>query len=147
MDTLINIFKSLGVDESFFVQFAIVVTLYWLLKTLLFSKLQFVLELRESKTTKREDEANKKFQQADNLALKYKETIEKVQQEAHLVVTGKREESEKKMRQEIKEKAGQLEKELEAKRIEAQNEIDSKRTNVLAQADALASELIQKLTK
>lgn len=147
MDTLLKIFKSLGVDESFFVQFAIVVSLYWLLKTLLFSKLQFVLELRESKTTKREDEANKKFQQADNLALKYKETIEKVQQEAHLVVTSKREESEKKMRDQIKEKSKQLEKELEEKRSAAQNEIDSKRTSVLAQADALANELIQKLTK
>lgn len=147
MDTIINIFKSLGVDQTFFVQFAIVVTLYWLLKTLLFSKLQFVLELRESKTTKRQDEANKKFQQADQLALKYKETIEKVQQEAHQVVTSKRDESEKKMRAQVKEKATELEKEIEAKRAQAQTEIESKKANVLAQADSLANELVQKLTK
>lgn len=147
MEKIINIFQSLGVDESFFVQFAVVVILYFLLKVLLFEKLQYVLELRENKTTKREDGANKQLNEAEDMALKYKESMNKIQQEAHQLIVRKRTEAEEKQKNEIKLKSKELEKKLEKLRVQYTAEIDSKKDDVLAQADQLAGQLVEKLTK
>lgn len=146
METIINIFQSLGVDESFFVQFGIVVALFFVLKTVLFGKLQYVLELRENKTTKKEDGANKKLNQAEEMAQKYKQSIEKVQQEAHQLIVRKKESAELEQKKRLKEKSDEIEEGLDQKRAENKKEIETKKTEILAQADELAQELTQKFT-
>ena len=65
MDMIIGIFQKLGVDQSVFYQFAIFIVLSQLFVHLLFNKLQFVLQTRESKTTKLRCEAGEKFKEAE----------------------------------------------------------------------------------
>ena len=60
MDMILTIFKSLGVDQTVFIQFATLIIIFFLVSNLLFSKLQEVLALREEKTTKLIEESAKK---------------------------------------------------------------------------------------
>ena len=78
MDLILGVFQKLDIDQTVYAQFIIFFFLFIILKAVFFNKLQFVLELRESKTTKLEENANKKFSEADNLSSKYKTEINKV---------------------------------------------------------------------
>ncbi|EQC50008.1 ATP synthase B/B' CF(0) [Bacteriovorax sp. BSW11_IV] len=146
MDTIIGIFKSLGVDSTVFTQFIIICILYLVLRNLLFGKLQEVLELREGKTTKLEENANKKFIEAENLAKSYKEKINNAQSEAFSKLSKVKEEVLGVEKQKLKAEEAKLNSEIEAKAQQFANEVEQKRQEVLANADALANDLITKLT-
>lgn len=146
MDTIIGIFKSLGVDSTVFTQFIIICILYLVLRNLLFGKLQEVLELREGKTTKLEENANKKFIEAENLAKSYKEKINSAQSEAFSKLSKVKEEVLGVEKQKLKAEEAKLNSEIEAKAQQFANEVEQKRQEVLANADALANDLITKLT-
>ncbi|MDD0854739.1 hypothetical protein HBN50_16640 [Halobacteriovorax sp. GB3] len=146
MDTIIGIFKSLGVDQSIFTQFIIVCILYFILRNLLFNKLQEVLELREGKTTKLEENANKKFIEAENLAKAYKEKVEQAQTDAYSDLSKKKEEVIKREKQTIKAAEAKLNQEIEQKAQEFKAEVEAKKQEVLGNAEALANDLVTKLT-
>lgn len=147
MDTLINIFKSLGVDQTVFIQFGIVVVLYFILTTLFFGKLQFVIETRDNKTTKREGNANKMFAEAEALAEKYKKTIDEAHSEAINQSTKKKNALTEKNKEQFKAKASQIEAALDEARARNQEEIESRRQQVMSSADSLSKELLTKLSK
>lgn len=146
MDTILNIFKSLGADETFFYQLALVIIFYFALKMSLFSKLQEVLDLRENKTTKLDGNANKKFAEAEQLSLKYKSELEKANQEAYSIVSQKRNEALNQQKKKVKEVEARLNSEVEEKRKEFMAELEVHKTNILKEADSLSSELVNKLT-
>ena len=75
MDKVIQIFTQLGVDSTIFAQFAIFTALFFILKYVWFNKLLKVIELRELSTTKRESQANDKFNEAEKIAQKYDDEI------------------------------------------------------------------------
>ncbi len=147
MDTLINIFKSLGVDQTVFIQFGIVVVLYFILTTLFFGKLQFVIETRDNKTTKREGNANKMLAEAEALAEKYKKTIDEAHSEAINQSTKKKNALAEKNKEQYKAKVSQIEAALDEARARNQEEIESRRQQVMSNADSLSKELLTKLSK
>ena len=144
MDLVLSVFKKLNVDQTFFIQFAILVALFFLLKVIFFNKLQFVLELRESKTTKLEDNANKTFSKAESLSQKYKEQIDKAYVEAQNKYNKRKTEILDRERQNIKSAENQINKEVEQERVKFVAELESKTKEVLDNADSLAKNLVDK---
>jgi F-type H+-transporting ATPase subunit b len=146
MDTILNIFKSLGADITFFYQLVLVIVFYFALKMSLFSKLQEVLDLRENKTTKLDGNANKKFAEAEELSLKYKSELDKANQEAFSIVSAKKEESLNTQKVKVKEIDGKLNAEIDEKRKVFMAELETHKTNILKEADSLSGDLVNKLT-
>ncbi len=144
MDLILSVFKKLNVDQTVFIQFGILVVLFFLLKVIFFNKLQFVLELRESKTTKLEDNANKTFSQAESLSQKYKEQIDKAYVEAQDKYNKRKNEILDREKQNIKTAENQINQEVEKERAAFVAELDSKKKEVLDNADSLAKNLVDK---
>lgn len=144
MDLILSVFKKLNVDQTVFIQFGILVVLFFLLKVIFFNKLQFVLELRESKTTKLEDNANKTFSQAESLSQKYKEQIDKAYVEAQEKYNKRKNEILDREKQNIKTAENQINQEVEKERAAFVAELDSKKKEVLDNADSLAKNLVDK---
>ena len=146
MDTILNIFTSLGADETFFHQLALVIIFYFALKMSLFSKLQEVLELRENKTTKLDGNANKKFAEAEELSLKYKSELDRANQEAYSVISSQKNESLNIQKTKVKEVEAKLNTEVDEKRKVFMAELEVHKTNILKEADSLSGELVNKIT-
>jgi F-type H+-transporting ATPase subunit b len=146
MEAVINIFKSLGVDETIFVLFGLFVALYFVLKFVLFGKLQEVLEMREGKTTGLEGNANKKFAEAEEMLSKYEEKIEKSNAEAQAILAAKKSEVIARERSKYKEAESKVEKDVEAKRAVFVAELNEQKKSVMTNADSLSENLVQKLT-
>lgn len=144
MDLVLSVFKKLNVDQTVFIQFAILVVLFFLLKVIFFNKLQFVLELRESKTTKLEDNANKTFSEAESLSKKYKDKIDKAYVEAQEKYNKRKSEILEREKQNIKTAENQIGQEVDQERAKFVAELDSKRKEVLGNADSLAKNLVDK---
>jgi len=144
MDLVLSVFKKLNVDQTVFIQFAILVVLFFLLKVIFFNKLQFVLELRESKTTKLEDNANKTFSEAESLSQKYKDEIDKAYVEAQEKYNKRKLEILDREKQNIKTAENQISQEVDQERTKFVAELDSKRKEVLDNADSLAKNLVDK---
>jgi F-type H+-transporting ATPase subunit b len=147
MDAILNIFKSLDIDQTFFVQFAIVSVLYLVMRSLLFGKLQEVLDLREEKTTKMEDGAAEKLNKAEKLAKEYKEKIDGAKGEAFKIVTSHKDSVISREATKIKEHETKLEAEADTKRSEFAKEIASKKEAIMQQADSLSQDLVTKIVQ
>lgn len=146
METFLNIFKSLGADETFFYQLALVIVFYFTLKFSLFNKLQEVLDLRENKTTKLEGNANKKFAEAEELSQKYKSELDKANQEAFGIISSKKNDALELQKSKIKEVETKLNLQVEEKRKVFMAEIADHKTAILKEADSLSGDLVNKLT-
>lgn len=147
MDTVLTIFKSLDIDQTFFVQLVLIVILYLILRNLLFSKLQEVLDLREEKTTKMEGGAQAKLAQAEKLAEQYKESIDKARGQALSIISAKKDEVQKREAEKVKALDAKLENELNAKREEFSKELESKKESIMQQADSLSQDLVTKIVQ
>jgi len=146
METIINIFKSLGVDESIFVLFGLFCALYVVLKLVLFGKLQEVLESREGKTTGLEGNANKKFAEAEEMISKYNDKIEKANIEAQSIFSTKKSEIISRELKNYKEAESRVNRDVDAKRAEFTAELNEQKVTVMKSADSLSENLVQKLT-
>ncbi len=145
MDQIVVIFKQLGVDATIAHQFIVFVVMFALLKVLLFDKLQFVLELREAKTTKLDGDADAKFGQADKMANEYEEKMKAINSQAMNHVYEVKGKALTKQKTEIKKVEDQLDDQIESKRQEFMKEIDVKKGEILKSADQLSDGLVQKL--
>ena len=79
MDEVVGIFKQLGVVGTVFPMFFVIVIMFLILKPLFFNKIQFVLELREEKTTKLAGNASQTLKKAEELSDSYREKIGEAQ--------------------------------------------------------------------
>lgn len=145
MDQIVVIFKQLGVDQTIAHQFIVFVVMFVLLKTLFFDKLQFVLELREAKTTKLDGAADAKFGEADKMASEYEEKMKSVNAQAMNQVSEVKAKALSKQKTELKKIEDELEDEVEAKRQQFMQEIASKKEAILKNADQLSDGLVEKL--
>lgn len=145
MDQIVVIFNQLGVDATILYQFIIFVVLFILLKTLFFDKLQFVLELREAKTTKLDGAADKKFGDADKLALEYEQKMKAVNAQAMSHVSEVKNKAISEQKTEIKKIESELDVQVEDQRKKFTQEIEAKRVEILKNADSLSDGLVQKL--
>lgn len=152
MDMLNNFFqlgiiKSLKIDQTVILQFVIFVIFFNIIAPVLFKRLQEILDLREAKTTKLDSSANHIFKQADDLHEQYNGKIEKTHQDAHALATKKKNEtlaSEKAVLTSAEEK---LSAEYGVKKDALVKELAEKRNSVMAEAEKLSGNLLDKLTK
>ncbi len=144
---IVTIFKSLGVDQTVFIQLVSLIIIFVILKTLLFGKLKEVLELREKKTVKLEGAAHAVYKKAEELQDQYKAHIEKTHQDSHLKTQKIKNDVREKESKRLKETEELLAKEYDSRRATMVGEISAQRTKSLAEVEGLSKNLVEKLTK
>jgi F-type H+-transporting ATPase subunit b len=147
MGTVYTILNSLKIDKSFYIQFILFTVFFNILAPLLFKKIQIILELRESKTTKLDSHANHVFKQAEELAEEYKGTVEKTHQDAQAVASKAKSEILSKERAILTSAEDKMIEEYEGKKSVLLKEFSIKRAAVMADASNLSNSLVEKLTK
>lgn len=147
MNTIVTILNSLKIDSTFLVQFVLFVVFFNIIAPLLFKKLQEVLDLRESKTTKLESHAHHIYKQADDLAEQYKGSVEKTHQDAQAIASKKKAEILAKEREILSGAEEKMSADYEGKRSSLLKELSEKRASVMAEAEKLSNNLVEKLTK
>ncbi len=146
MDKIIQIFVKLGVDQSIFYQFAIFAVIFFLLKTVFFNKLLFVLQTRESKTTKLEEGAGDKFKEADKLAKKFDEEVQKTNEVVHQRISERKSSALKTIEQTQKTTEDKILKSFEERKAEVVASIEANKAEILSKADELSEKLVDKIT-
>ena len=146
MDKIIQIFVKLGVDQSIFYQFLIFTVIFFLLKTLFFNKLLFVLQTRESKTTKLEEGAGDKMKEADKLSKEFEEEVRKANDLAHQAMSEKKSTALKNIEEIQKAEESKILKSFEERKSEVVASIESSKQQILSTADELSEKLVEKIT-
>ncbi len=144
---IVTIFKSLSVDQTVFIQFVSLLIIFIILSTVLFNRLKDVLDHRENKTTKLEDNAHAVYKKADELAEQYRAHVEKTHHESQVKSSKKKSDILTNEKSLIKEAEEKLTKEYEEKRAMLEKEFSEKRKSALAQVAELSSQLVTKITK
>jgi F-type H+-transporting ATPase subunit b len=105
------------------------------------------LEFREGKTTKLENHAHAVYKQAEELAEQYKARVEKTHTDSQLITQKKKNDILKSESDLVKLAEDKLNSEYEERKSKILKEMSEKRAVVMAQADQLAGNLVEKLTK
>ena len=134
-----------GTSDSILYQFAIFVILFTLLKHLFFQKLLFVIQTRESKTTKLDEQAGEKFKEAEKLSAKFDEEIQKTSEEAHAKMSELKNNSAKEISTKQKAKEAEVLADYEKRKKEAIAEVEAIKAQVLSTAGELSDNLVSKL--
>lgn len=143
----LTIIKSLKIDQTVLVQFALFVVFFNLIAPILFKRIQEILDLRDSKTTKLESSAHHIFKQADDLTEQYNASIEKTHTDSQAVASKKKMETLAQEKSVLNSAEEKLTAEYEAKKNSLLKEMSEKRNAVMAEAEKLSGNLVEKLTK
>lgn len=146
MDKIIQIFVKLGVDQSIFYQFAIFAVIFFLLKILFFNKLLFVLQTRESKTTKLEAGAGDKMKEADKLSREFDEEVQKTNEVVHQRMAEKKSNALKNIEDVQRSEEERILNSFESKKAEVVASIEASKSEILSKADELSEKLVDKIT-
>lgn len=145
METFTAIFTQLGVDNSLVPQFVIILVVFIIAQFLFLGKLQDVIETREEKTVKLESSADETIEKVQRMQSEYKSKIEEANRAALKNSTDKKQ----KITQTYTEQYKQTEKEVntfvDQSRHEFTKEVAGNKDQYLAEADALAQSLVQKI--
>lgn len=147
MDMIVDIIKQLGADGSLLHQFIVVVVVFYLTKFLFLDHLQAILDHREDKTVNLEGNAEKQFDEIEKIQKEYntklqsasKQLKEKTDQ-AKFTITKREEGRYRAKEEEVSSFIDDARKKLEV-------ELAEKREKVLGEAEVLASNLVEKVTK
>jgi len=145
METFTAIFTQLGVDSSLVPQFLIILSIFIVTQFLFLGKLQEVIENREEKTTKLENNADDVLEKVKKMQIEYNSKVDEANRKALTSTT----ESKQKIIQKFSEQYKTTEKEVntyvEQARHNLNNEIEMNKQAYLADADNLAQSLVQKI--
>ena len=147
MDLVLNILKQLGANESLFFQFGIVLVAFFTAKVLFIDHLQAVIERREDKTIKLEGDAEKQFDEITKIKNEYKEKIQSASKEMREKLEVNKTEIIKKEESRYRESEAEINAYFEKTRKEVEVEINEKKTEILNEAEKLASNLVKKISK
>ena len=146
MSIIDGLFESLEINLKIVgTQFVIIVVLYFVLDFLFFKKLLFVLVHRESKTTKLEEEANKKLVEAESLSIEYNKKLQDLAAEVYKTVQGQKQEIDDKEKENLKKAEDQINLEVDKQRKIIREEVDMKREGVFQNKESLSTTLVDKL--
>ena len=146
MSIIDGLFESLEINLKIVgTQFVIIVVLYFILDFLFFKKLLFVLVHRESKTTKLEEEANKKLVEAESLSIEYNKKLQDLAAEVYKTVQGQKQEIDDKEKENLKKAEDQINLEVDKQRKIIREEVDMKREGVFQNKESLSTTLVDKL--
>ena len=147
MDTILVILNALKIDKTVIIQFALLAVFFNTIAPILFNRIQKVLDLREGKTTKLESHAHAVYKKSEELADQYKAKVEKTHQDSQQESNKKKSEVLSKEKDLLKSAEEKISAEYEERKTKILKEISEKRLVVMAEADKLASSLVEKLTK
>lgn len=147
MDTIVVILTALKIDKTVLIQFGILLVFFNIAAPLFFKRLQDIIEYRESKTTKLENHAHAVYKQAEDLAEQYKAKVEKTHADSQVATSKKKAEVMDKERELLKSAEEQINTEYETRRSQILKDVSEKRSAVMAEAEKLSGNLVEKLTK
>ena len=147
MNTIVTILNSLKIDNTFLIQFVLFLVFFNVIAPILFNKLQEILELRESKTSKLDSHANDLYKKVEELQEKYKASVEKTHQDSQVIASKKKSEILAKEREVLTGAENKMTSDYEVKRAQLLKEMNEKRSAVLSEASVLSNSLVEKLTK
>ena len=142
-----EVLESLNIDKSFFVQFAIVLILFFSLKSFLFEKLLEVIQNRESKTTGLLHESKEKETEANKLSERIEEEIltTKSQLTAEIKTVKNKLMSEKEV--EYSQLEEKLDSDYSGKLTNFNTELNENFEVMKSQTNDLARDLVNKITQ
>ncbi len=145
MEIVTSILTQLGINNTFYIQFAIICVLYFISSRVLFIPLQKVLDLRAEKTTKTEKLAGELNEKYKNLKYEYDEKLERTHKSVQEDKTNKKKEIERELEYSFKEKESEINDKLDAQKEVVEKEYLSKKNDILNESTNLASELIKRV--
>lgn len=145
METFTAIFTQLGVDNSLVPQFVIILGVFIIAQFLFLGRLQEVLENREEKTVKLENNADETLEKVQRMQAEYKTQIDETSRSVLKDST----EQKHKIVQRYTEQYKQAEREVNAyvdqTRNEFSKEVGLNKEKYLAEAESLSQSLVQKI--
>jgi len=145
--TVQAIFTQLGANSSIGIQFVLVCALFIIIKFLFLDKLQFVIENREEKTTKLDASADEIMEKAQALSAEYKEKVEAAYSEAQASASSAKDAFTKTQNESYANLQKELNNKVTAKRDDIVKDYNNKRTEVLAQSESMAKDLLEKIVQ
>lgn len=147
MDMMVDILKQLGADGSLLHQLIIVIVMYFLTKFLFLNHLQAILDNREDKTVNLEGSADKQFDEIEKIQKEYKEKIQKVNKEIKADSDSRKTEIARREESKYREQEKEVNTFVEESRTKIEAEINEKKAQILSEAQQLAGNLVDKVTK
>lgn len=145
MGVLGEIILKLGWDPSFWWQLGILLIMFFVLKVLLFDKLQWVLDHREERTSKLVEVAAALHHEADKVEADYKDRLKKARHQARDFFRIKREEWLELERKNVHGAEAEINQDYERKRLQLEEEFKNKKTEILEKTDEISNEFVNKL--
>lgn len=140
-----EIFTQLGVDDSLPYQFAIILIVFIIANFLFLGKLQNVLEVREEKTVKLENSADETLEKVTSMQNEYKLKMDNANRAALKNSTDKKQELNQKYTAQYKQSEKEVNTFVDQSRNDFGKEVASNKDKYLAESDALAQSLVQKI--
>jgi F0F1-type ATP synthase membrane subunit b/b' len=147
MDMVVDIFKQLGADASLVYQFVIIVVMFYFTKFLFLDHLQAVLDNREDKTINLEGSAEEQFIEIEKIQNNYKEQIQSATQDLKNSTESKKAEISKREETKYRTHEQKTNSLLEDARKKLESDIGEKKNIVMKEAQALATDLVDKVAK
>jgi F-type H+-transporting ATPase subunit b len=145
METFMAIFTQLGVDSSLVPQFFIILVVFVIAQFLFLGKLQQVIEVREEKTVKLENNADETIEKVQRMQNDYKTKIEEANRLAMNTAIDKKQKITQKYTEQYKQTEKEVNTFVDQSRTEFTKEVSGNKEKYLAEADTLAQSLVQKI--
>jgi F0F1-type ATP synthase membrane subunit b/b' len=145
MDTFLAVFTSLGVDSSLLIQIIIIAIAFFASKLLFLNQLQFILENREEKTIKLENNADENMNKVTKMMTDYKQKTDSAMKEAMKNFNDKKQAITKKMDDFFKTTEKEVNLQIESSREKIEKDISENQSKYLQEVDALSEDLIKKI--
>jgi F0F1-type ATP synthase membrane subunit b/b' len=145
METFQAIFTQLGVDSSLLPQFFIILIVFVIAHFLFLGKLQQVLEVREEKTIKLENSADDTLEKVAHMQNEYKIKIDDANRAALKEATDKKQDLAQKYSDQYKVNEKEINQFVDQSRSDFNKELTGNKEKYLAESEALAQSLVQKI--
>ena len=145
-EQIMTILSNFGADETVFYQFGIFFVIFILLKSILWNKLQFVIETRENKTVKLEKNAHEKFQKSEQLYAEYSNKVKKAQaiHQENLAKSNSR--VLELQTKDLKKTEDSVDLEVEEKKKELKKEIETTKGKTFSTITEISNKIVKKMT-
>jgi len=145
VEIVTSILTQLGINNTFYYQFAVICVLYFISSKFLFVPLQKVLDLRAEKTTKTEQLAGELNEKYKNLKYEYDERLERTHKSVQEEKNNKKKEIEQELEYTFKDKESEINDKLDLEKELVEKKYLAKKNEILNESSDLASELIKRV--
>ncbi|MBT3234757.1 MAG: hypothetical protein HN353_02290 [Bdellovibrionales bacterium] len=145
MDMIIGIFQSLGVDQTIFIQFGVILVFYVVISQILFKKLLTVLQERENKTVGLVEAAALQSQAADELASKYQDEVAQAYRQSQTRIESVRSKIKNENLEIVQKEEHSLQVRYQKAKEHSISEVEVVRGNLMKSSDELTQSLVEKI--